>query len=211
MCDERCSLLANYVGCYGDPFYLEIPDSFETYYKLITTEGRGNYKKAQKVKCRVERIYKITSQIYENIRDIWTSKSIRQGRPAGHFYGVLGNGPHDVLKSWPIEDYSIYTCPKHYFVFYGCFIEDKMVAYMEAICTNELMTVHSTMGNGKYLINGVMKFLFMEIFRLNMGKIKYFQYTNYQKEGDRLYFMRDLGITSHNNPQLLVSVAKGGL
>lgn len=202
---EQCRLIKSYVSSYGDPLYVVIPDTFEEYFRSIRTEGRGSYRKANRRGYTVRKVERITPGIYKDLREIWLSKKIRQGRPAVHYYGVLGNGPHDVLISWPIEEYK-YDCNKHYFDFHGCFLGEKMVSYVELLHSGELACVHSTMGHGDYLKDGIMKYMFIKV--IEMGKFKYLNFGNYATTGLKHFFLRDIGIKEHGNPELLRNMSQ---
>ena len=211
MCDEQCKLLANYISSMSDPLYLEIPRTFEEYWKILKSPVKSGYKRALANNYKVKQLYEITEDIYKDLREIWTSKEIRQQRPAGKYYGVIGNGPHPVLESWWIKDYSIYTCPKHKIIFYGCFLGSKMVGYAELLICNEIIIMHSTLGHGAHLPMGIMKFLYVTIIKENMNNMRYFSYGNYDPIGSKRFLMDDLGINKHNNAKFIYQISKGEL
>jgi len=55
-----------------------------------------------------------------------------------------------------------------------------------------------------------MKFLFMEAIRLNIGKIKYFHYVEFDYLDERVLFMEDLRIINHNQTEHLQGVSYYG-
>lgn len=189
---------------YPNPLFAIIPDSFEEYFKLVDKDARTCYRKAQKAGCQVRKVDEITSDIYQDILDIYTSKTERQGRPMNHIYHMINNSNHDIREGWPHKNYADFKCKKHYLDFYGCFIGDQMVAFLELLHSNEVSTTYSTMGHADWLSKGVMKFLFLEVIRL--ANLKYLHYGDEDGKESMKYFLSDLRITNHD-PQLIYHLA----
>lgn len=197
MCNETCDLIKKFITSFGDPMYATIPDTFWEYFSEVETDARTCYRKAKRNRLVVRKVLKIDSDLHKDIIDIFNSKPIRQHREVGHLYNRLDGVQVDLFKEWPNKNYKIYDCPKHYMDFYGCFSGIRLVGYLELLHSNGLATVYSTMGHAEFLKYGIMKYLFLEAVRMNIGKIKYLQYGNYQETGDRLFFVKDLKISNH--------------
>jgi len=207
MCNEECEPIKKCIFKYADPRFAIIPDSFDDYYKEVKTNARARYRKAKEAGFEVR---KVDTPNSNDILDIYRSKDQRQGRDINFFYELPQGGKVDIRLGWPIQDYSVFDCDKHYFDFYGCFLKDKMVAFLELLHSNTLASVYMTMGHGDYLKQGIMKFLFMEAIRLNIGKIKYFHYVEFDYLDERVLFMEDLRIINHNQTEHLQGVSYYG-
>jgi hypothetical protein len=195
MCNEECTLIKNIIFAYSDPLYALIPNSFNQYFKEVETDARTCYHKALRNGFEV---HKVDEPVLSEILDIYRSREERQGREINYHYTITREIRPDIRFGWPHPDYRAYECEKHYFDFYGCFLKDKMVAFLELLHSNGLSVVYSTMGHGEYLNKGIMKFLFLEAIKMNIGKMKYLVYGDADKKDERIYFLHDLGFVNSN-------------
>lgn len=189
---------------YKEPLHAEILD-FDEYFKSVDKDVRTSYNKAQRNGCKVIKIDKITDALYQDILDIYASKDQRQGRDINYLYHKPEGGSWDLREGWPHVDYNEYTCDRHYMDFYGCFIGDKMVAFLELLHSNEFVSTYATMGHADYLKKGIMKFLFIEAIRL--GKFKYLQYGDKSSVEQLKVFLSDLRINKYD-PNFIYSISE---
>lgn len=195
-CNEHCELIQKFIYSYDDPLFAVIPDSFDEYFYLVSKDTRNCYRRAKAAGFTVSKVDQITPELHQAILEIYRSKPQRQGRPVHYLYHTLDNFSTDIREGWPRPDYRVFTCEKHYFDFYGCFLGDKLVAFLELLHSNSLATVYSTMGHADYLGKGVMKFLFLEA--IKHGGVKYLQYGDTNHPSDLFFFLKDLRIVNHN-------------
>jgi hypothetical protein len=202
MCNEQCYFIRQFVKMYKNPLYAVIPE-FEEYFKSLDKDARTCYRKAIKAGCKIRKVENITDMLYDDVLEIYTSKTERQGRLMNTLYHLVEGGDYDIREGWPHEEYKK-DCDKHYFDFYGCFIGDKLVAFLELLHSNELAVTYSTMGHADYLNKGIMKFMFMEVIRI--AKLKYLQYGDLNSKASMGYFLSDLRI-NNCNPEFTYSLS----
>jgi hypothetical protein len=204
MCNENCYAIKQFITNFPDPLYALIPDSFGEYFRSVATDARTCYRRAKAGGLRVREVEQVTPELYQDIMGIWASRKKMQGRSINYTYQMPDGKGFNLKNGWPHPDYRLYSCPLHYFDFWGCFDKKRLVAYLELLHSRDLATVYSTVGHSDYLGKGVMKFLFMEVVR--KSKIKYLHYGDYYKDDPRMHFMKDLRIINHN-PQILRTIS----
>ncbi len=140
--------------------------NFEEYFAACDTDVRTCYRKAFRKYYTVK---KIDNPSASDLYNIWTSKNKRQNRKINLNYNHI-NGR--IIKingdSWAIPDYSEYKFADCSLEFFGCYdINNVLVAYLELLIVGTTAIVHSTLGHGDHLKNGIMKFMFVEVLRTN--------------------------------------------
>jgi len=200
MCNENCPALKDFIRMYPLPLYAVIDDDYKP-----TKEVRTSCHKATASGCEIRKIDLITDQLFSDMIDIYSSTPQRQHRDINYLYHLPEGGSWDLREGWPHPDYSVFTCSKHYFDMWGCFIDNKMVAFLELLHSNELASTYATMGHADYLNKGIMKFMFSEV--IKMSTFKYLHYGDKEKNAMMKFFLSDLGITNCD-PQFIYSISE---
>ena len=171
---------------------IELPDSHEDYLKLIGCKSRNMICKAKKKQYYINKIYNYNNYI-DDIFKINTSKKIRQNKPMSTSYNIKITEQSDYISD-----------NKYHNLFrYGCFLENKLVAYCFPYISNNCILINSILGHGDYLTYGIMNLLISEICKdmiLNYKNIKFFLYIDWNSGEDSLrLFKKSLGF----NPKLI--------
>lgn len=210
MCNEYCNSISNFINNFPSPLYVEIPNTFNEYFKLIKTDARTQYRKGIKNNLVVEEIKILTEQNHKDIIEIYNSTDRRQNRLMNKNYETLDYKILPIDTVWPINDYNIYSCDKHNLKLYSCKLNNKIVAILELLNSNTISIVHAIIGNKKYFNLGIMKYLFLSVVKLNIKLIKYLIYGDIKqlyKDNSR-HFKKDLGIVNFQDGDLLHELAK---
>jgi hypothetical protein len=151
---------------------LEYPKTSEEYYNLISKSQRRMIRKSIKNKFKIVKNFQHDDYL-DDIYKINTSKECRQSRPMSTKYT-------EYPKKFGKE---IFSKSKYYNFFrYGCFIDNKLVAYCFPYICNETIFINKVLGHGEYLKYGIMNLLFYEIGKdmiENYKNIKYFFYLDW--------------------------------
>jgi len=125
--------------------------------------------------------------LLDDIYNINTSKSIRQSNPI----------EVSLLKK-PVKMTNYISDNKYYnLIRYGCFIDNKLVAYCNPYILNNCLVINQILGHGEYLTYGIMNLLIYEICRDmidNFKNVRYFLYINwFSGDNSLLSFKKSMG------------------
>ncbi len=147
-----------------------LPKEFDTYFMAIEASARRNYKKAQRLGYVFRRID--YNEHLDDIRDIWTSTPVRQGLMPQNFLEGRVRPIADPPSRTHYQDYP----------YFGVFKDNKLVAYAACLVTGELCSLNDLYGHDRYLNDGIVPMLVIEIAReciQTYPTVKYFAYGTY--------------------------------
>lgn len=170
--------------------------TYQEYFDACDTDVRTSYRKAFRKYYTVTKLDEIHSLLSAELYEIWMSKDTRQDRKINLNYQHIDGRTIEINKDeWVIPDYSIYKFPNCSLEFFVCYdIHMRVVAYLELAIVGDTAVVHSTLGHGDHLKNGIMKFMFVEVLRTNpyIRVIAYGNQTSFFKDDLLINEMRKL-------------------
>jgi hypothetical protein len=125
---------------------------------------------------------------YEDILLINRSLPKRQGRPMGDSYVNLKPTTGEMPKV---------SCPRHNIQMYGCFFENKLLAYASIYRCGELVHVSQILGHGDFLDDGIMYLLMSEVMFANTGGVLFYADHRGGTEGLR-WFKERIGLAEED-------------
>jgi len=146
-----------------------LPTSFEVYFMAIEAAARRNYKKALRLKYRVERIN--FNDHLGSIQKIQTSTYIRQGKSIPKTWGEV-KPCTDPISLNNIHDYQ----------WYGVFGEQGLVAYASCFACGQVAMIEHILGHQDYLSDGIVPLLIIDIAKSllnNNPNVMYYVYGTY--------------------------------
>lgn len=170
--------------------------SYQEYFDACDTDVRTCYRKAFRKYYRILKVDKVNPALSSDLYEIWVSKNTRQDREINLNYQHVDGRSIVINKDeWVIPDYSIYKFPDCSLELFLCYdINAKVVAYLELLIVGATAVVHSTLGHGDHLKNGIMKFMFVEVLRTNphIKMLAYGNQTSFFKDDLLINEMRKL-------------------
>lgn len=167
--------------------------TYQEYFDACDTDVRTSYRKAFRKYYTVVKEDKPTSY---SLWEIWTSKNKRQDRDINLNYQHIDGRTILINKDeWVVPDYSKYKTENSSLEFFICLdINMRVVAYLELAIVGDTAVVHSTLGHGDHLKNGIMKFMFVEVLRTNphIKMLAYGNQTSFFKDDLLINEMRKL-------------------
>jgi hypothetical protein len=150
---------------------IEFPKTIDEYFQFIGCKSRNMIRKAQKTGFIVKKITNY-NEFIDDIYEINTSKEIRQSNKMSSNYI---NKPNKQLD---------YISDNKYFnlIRYGCFKDNKLVAYCYPYICNNTILINQILGHGDYQKYGIMNLLIYKICEdmiVNFKNIKYWWYINW--------------------------------
>lgn len=150
---------------------LTIPDNIDMYSKKIGSKTRNMIRKSEKnnYSCKIFNWNDYLDDIYE----INISKSFRQNQEMTEGYKLY---PSTISESYMKSLSNSYNI-----IFYGCFLENKLVAYIWIVIINDIMVFNRIIGHGDHLKYGIMNHLIYFIVDniINTKEVKYINYTDW--------------------------------
>lgn len=210
MCNLYCEYIRKFIDHFPDPLHCILKGNFEDYFNSVETDARTQYRKGIKNNLSVTRLYKISQQDNDELLQIYDSTPIRQDREINYMHQqVINDQLIDIRYGWPVKDYDIFNCDKHNLIFYVCKKDDKIVSFLELLNSDKVSVVHLTMGHHDYLKYGIMKFMFMEVIKMNIDKMKFLVYGDYKDTIKKSYhFKKDLLICNYGLKEVIDFFAK---
>lgn len=175
---------------------VELPSDFDVYWETVVDKtARTDYRKAEKQGYTFRLIDQVDKRAWQDILDIYRSAPERQGREINYYYTNLDFTHHDVRTSWPRDGYAIGG--NNVFELWTLEREGKIYAFVETIFSDGVMMVHMAMCHHDHLQVGAMKYLFIELIKANIPRVKKLVYgdENFLKD-QRRHFVQELGITT---------------
>ena len=165
---------------------IEFPETIDEYFKMIGGKSRNMVRKAKKNGYIVKRIMNYNKYI-DDIYEINTSKNIRCGKEMTSSY---------LKKPTKTSDYISENKYVNFFR-YGCFKDNKLVAYINPYICNNCLLINQILGHGAHLKFGIMNLLIYSICEdmiLNFKNVKYWWYINWVSGGKKLQsFKKSMG------------------
>ena len=147
-----------------------LPASFDEYLMGIEASARRNYKKAR------GKNYEFRMVNYDNflkdVADILRSANVRQGKPMPREFlegEIKGSSSSEPASGTDIHDY------RHF----GVLLDGKLVAYAGCFICGEAFMIEQIYGHAKYLEDGIMAMLIIDIaghILNHYKKVKYYIY-----------------------------------
>ncbi len=177
-----------------------LPKDFKTYFDMIESKARGNYRKALKHGYTMEP-FDFNSRL-EDIREIWQSTEVRQGTlPEEIREGRVKPVTHPPSRT-----------KDHDYPYYGVFKDGKLLAYAGCLVAGELCNIGDCFGHDKYLPNGIVPLLIIEIARHvyeTYPAVKYYSYGTYYGSNESMrHFKRKFLFYPHKVKWLLATPLK---
>lgn len=149
----------------------KLPPTFAEYFMQIESSARRNCRKAVRLGYETK-IINYNSHL-EDIRNIWLSTPIRQNKPL----------PQNIREGQvrPCENPSSNN-QYHDYVYFGVFKKDKLLAYAGCLIIGELCDIHDIYGHDRYLSDGIVPLLIIEIAKTiynSFPMVKYYNYSTY--------------------------------
>jgi hypothetical protein len=205
-CNTYCYYVKNFINKFEDPLFANLSSDFSKFFAELPTDGRTCYNKSLRHWYTFEKI-NITNEIHQDILGIYGSKLERQHRRINYIYqDIVRDEDRNVAEAWPVANYSIFDCDKHYLEFWIGKKDNTVVVFLEMLISHGLATVRATMGHADHLKFGIMKSIILHFIK-NHPELKYLHYGEYKYtlNDTRVHFMNDLNIVNHNQCQLLKS------
>ena len=122
---------------------VQLPKKFDEYFMMLEGSARRNFKKAGRKGYRFERID--FNDHLEDIRAIWQSTDVRQGRVPEHILkGQVKPSTNPVSKT-----------PTHDYPYFGVLKDDTLVAYAGCLVAGELCAIEQIYGHADYHADAV--------------------------------------------------------
>ena len=161
---------------YGVALY-PLPEDPDQYFEKIEASGRRNVRKARRLGYSFSRID--FNQHLAEISDIVRSAPVRQGpMPDSLLRGALK----------PISD-PVSATTLHDYFYVGVFGDGQLRAYAACMVAGELFSITDIYGHAKYLGDGVVPMLFVEIVKCACSRYpqtRFCMYDKYFGAGDTL-------------------------
>jgi hypothetical protein len=164
-----------------------LPPRYEDYLKRIEPAGRRNVKKAQRLGYLFQRID--YNRHMEEIREIWNSTDVRQGRPftAGEVTPCTDPPSRSSLHDYP---------------YFGVLKENRVYAYGACLIAGEVSMLDTVFGHAAHQPDGIVPMLITGIARdlyEKHPKVRYFMYGTYFGAGETLRrFKMKFGFVPHH-------------
>lgn len=148
---------------------IELPETIDEYFKIIGCKSRNMIRKAKQNGFTIKKNWEFDDYI-DDYHEIYTSKKIRQGK-------IMSSAKLEKPKKrgkLVISDNKYVNLLN-----YGCFIDNKLVAFMFPYVVNDTLNYSTGVGHGDYLKFGIMNLLIYSICEdiiTNFKNIKYFLY-----------------------------------
>jgi hypothetical protein len=163
-------------------------DGSDDYFENLTAKSKNMVRKARK------RGYVYHGFDYNNyLQDIYeinTSKSVRQGKPMTSSYTIYPTPIHSKYQG----------CDNHTYFWAGGFKDGKMYAYCAVAVVNELAIINTILGHADALTDGIMNGLInylVQVCRVVYG-VKYLNYLTMENSSESLQaFKRHVGFESY--------------
>jgi GNAT superfamily N-acetyltransferase len=173
----------------------KLPGRFEDYFGQLESAARGNYRKALRNGYVVKR-FDFNSRL-DDIREIWQSTPTRQGTlPAEIREGRVRPNTNPVSRT-SFHDYP----------YFGVFKEEKLLAYAGCLVSGEICNLADFYGHDKYLNDGIVPLLIIEIARecyRSYPAVKIYSYGTYFGASDSMRrFKRKFLFYPHNTSWIL--------
>ena len=199
MCDDKCKLInlwfyKNYIE--KDIYlYLKIPSTFEEYWNSIKNVVRTDYRKAIKNGYCIKQLDIMDETKFQQLLSIWSSWDEKQHRSINYGYEYVDGTKKDLRGGWPYRSYSLtFKCDKHNIQLFCCYKNNVIVGYLELLQYDNFLVVHSTMAHKDHIKNGIVKLLFIDVIKHNIGKTRfYYGDVDFLKD-QRRHFVLDLNI-----------------
>ncbi|OGV69683.1 MAG: hypothetical protein A2283_17135 [Lentisphaerae bacterium RIFOXYA12_FULL_48_11] len=172
-----------------------LPGKFDEYYMLIESSARRNYKKAERLGYRFERI--AYNKYLDDVRKIRQSAIVRQGQmPESLVHGEV------TPCSNPLSKTNVHDYP-----FFGIIKEGKLVAYTNCLVSGEVCMIEHMFGHASYQQDGIVPMLIIETARYAMTgypNVRYFTYGTFFGAGQTMRrFKKKFGFIPHRVEWLL--------
>lgn len=158
-----------------------LPDTFDQYFMRVEGSARRNYKKAIREGCTVRRIN--FNEHLDDIREIWQSTDVRQGKAMPKVYVEGAVRPCDDPPS---------RNALHDYPYLGAFVGGKMIGYVGCLVAGELCMVEQILGHAGHLTVGAVPQLIIgtaDYLFAHHPAVRYYAYGTYfgAKEGLRRF------------------------
>ena len=156
-------------GVYGYSL-CKLPADYETYFGLIESKARGNYRKAVRLGY-VTRPFQFNDRL-DDIREIWQSTPTRQGRMPEE----IREGRVQAITHPPSRT------TDHDYPYFGVFKDDKLVAYAGCMVAGELFNLGDCYGHDRFLRDGIVPLLIIDMARAiykTYPRVKIYGYGTY--------------------------------
>jgi hypothetical protein len=168
---------------------IAIPKTYDEYLAAIGPKSRNMLRKAERGGY-IFRHFDYNAHL-QDIYEINTSKESRGGRAMTEAYREYPQ---------PSADGNVGCCQQHRRIYYGCFLQNKLVAYCMLIYLNDIGVINTILGHGAYLSGGIMNGLVGSIVKecVEHRSVKYINYlTLYGGTPQLIGFKRRVGFQSY--------------
>ncbi len=194
-CSQTCETIKNWFRQNGQSlYYASFPENFEQYWKNISGAVRTDCRKAKRLGYEVRLVDSVNAT---DMVELWSSWDHKQNRPINFNYNQIDGKLNDLRNGWSYKNYSEeFPCSSHNLRMWGCFLDDKMVGYLELLKVGTYLVVHSTLAHKDHIKNGIVKQLFIEAIK-NIADIERIYYGNRAfMQDNRRYFLNDFLINN---------------
>lgn len=166
-----------------------LPATADDYFASIEAAARRNYKKAQRLGYRFERLEH--NRFLSDMKEIHSSTDVRQGRMPDHLV-------HGEVK--PCSDPPSRT-NVHDYPYFGILKDGKLVAYSGSLVAGEAFLIEQLYGHAAHHADGVVPMLLIEMaghIRAHYPHVKYYVNEMYYGAGETMRrFKRKFGFLPH--------------
>jgi hypothetical protein len=150
---------------------IAVPKRYEDYLAAIGPKSRNMLRKVER-KGYTFRQFEYNDHL-EDIYEINISKEMRSGQPMSQRYRE---------RPQPTSDSNVWYCAQHQHIWYGCFLENRLVAYCCMHYINDLGVINMILGHGAHLSDGIMNRLIASMVRdcIETRTVKYINYLTLQ-------------------------------